>query len=75
MKKIELLSPAGTLKNKFSVGDKLEFIHPEGNHDIIVARMENMYGHEMQEAPGGGYEVKIPISSFQNKLGLLARYI
>ena len=63
------------VKNKFSVGDKLEFIHPDGNHDIIVKRMEDMYGHEMQEASGGGYEVKIPIPSFQNKLGLLARYI
>ena len=63
------------VKNKFSVGDKLEFIHPDGNHDIIVERMEDMYGHEMQEASGGGYEVKIPLPPFQNNLGLLARYI
>lgn len=63
------------VKNKFAVGDKLEFIHPDGNHDIIVHRMEDMYGHEMQEALGGGYEVRIPIPSFDNKLGLLARYI
>ncbi len=62
------------VKNKFSVGDKLEFIHPDGNHDIIVERMEDMHGHEMQEASGGGYEVKIPLPSCTNKLGLLARY-
>ncbi len=62
-------------KNKFSVGDKLEFIHPEGNRDIIVERMEDRYGHEMQEALGGGYEVSIPLPSFKNNLGLLARYI
>lgn len=62
------------VKNKFSVGDKLEFIHPDGNHDIIVERMEDMHGHEMQEAPGGGYEVKIPLPACTNKLGLLARY-
>jgi len=40
-----------------------------------VERMEDMYGKEMQEASGGGYEVKIPIPSFQNNLGLLSRYI
>jgi len=62
-------------KNKFTVGDKLEFIHPEGNRDIIVERMEDMYGHEMQEASGGGYEIKIPLPKFKNNLGLLARYI
>jgi len=62
------------VKNKFSVGDKLEFIHPDGNHDIIVERMEDMQGHEMQEASGGGYEVKIPLPACTNKLGLLARY-
>jgi len=62
------------VKNKFSVGDKLEFIHPDGNHDIIVEHMEDMHGHEMQEASGGGYEVKIPLPACTNKLGLLARY-
>ncbi len=62
------------VKNKFSVGDKLEFIHPDGNHDIIVERMEDLQGHEMQEASGGGYEVRIPMPSFQNNLGLLSRY-
>jgi len=49
------------VKNKFSVGDKLELILPEGNQDIIVERMEDMHGHTMQEASGGGYEVKIPL--------------
>jgi len=62
------------VKNKFSVGDKLEFIHPNGNHDIIVERMEDMHGHEMQEASGGGYEVKIPLPSLPDNLGLLSRY-
>jgi putative protease len=62
------------VKNKFSVGDKLEFIHPNGNHDIIVERMEDLHGHEIQEASGGGYEVKIPMPSFENNLGLLSRY-
>jgi len=62
------------VKNKFSVGDKLELILPEGNQDIIVERMEGMYGQEMQEASGGGYEVKIPLPNMPNTHGLLARY-
>ncbi len=62
------------VKNKFSVGDKLELILPEGNQDITVERMENMYGHAMQEASGGGYEVKIPLPEIHSDKGLLARY-
>ena len=62
------------VKNKFSVGDKLELILPEGNQDIIVERMENMVGHTMQEAAGGGYEVKIPLPEIHSDNGLLARY-
>jgi putative protease len=62
------------VKNKFSVGDKLELIQPEGNRDIIVERMENMYGQTMQEASGGGYEVKIPLPEIHSHNGLLARY-
>ncbi len=62
------------VKNKFTVGDKLELILPEGNQDITVERMEDMHGHSMQEAPGGGYEVKIPLPELNSVNGLLARY-
>ncbi len=62
------------VKNKFSVGDKLELILPGGNQDIIVERMEGMYGQEMHEASGGGYEVKIPLPKAACEKGLLARY-
>ncbi|MCX7088508.1 MAG: tRNA 5-hydroxyuridine modification protein YegQ [Methylococcales bacterium] len=63
------------VKNKFSVGDKLELILPEGNQDIVVERMQDKYGHAMHEASGGGYEVKIPLPAMQHSKGLLARYI
>ncbi len=63
------------VKNKFAVGDKLELILPEGNQNIKVEAMEDMYGHEMQEALGGGYEVKIPLPEMIAENGLLARYI
>ena len=62
------------VKNKFSVGDKLEVILPSGNLDIVVERMEGMYGQEMTEASGGGYEVKIPLPPVACEKGLLARY-
>ncbi len=57
------------LKNKFAVGDKLELILPESNQNIIVENMK-----DMQEAAGGGYEVKIPLPNGCNH-GLLSRYI
>jgi putative protease len=62
-------------KNKFSVGDKIELILPEGNQDIVIERMEGMFGQEMTEASGGGYEVKIPLPEMRDGHGLIARYI
>lgn len=63
------------VKNKFSVGDKIEVILPEGNQDITLEHMEDLYGNAMQEASGGGYEVKIPLPEIQTQNGLLARYL
>jgi putative protease len=63
------------VKNKFAVGDKIEVILPEGNQDIVLEHMEDLYGNAMQEASGGGYEVKIPLPKVQTKNGLLARYL
>ena len=62
-------------KNKFAVGDKIELILPEGNQDFVIERMENMYGQEIQEASGGGYEVKIPLPEMTANYGLISRYI
>ncbi|MDD5276609.1 MAG: tRNA 5-hydroxyuridine modification protein YegQ [Methylovulum sp.] len=62
------------VKNKFSVGDRLELILPEGNRNITLDHMEDKYGNVMQEAPGGGYEVKIPLPEIHSNNGLLARY-
>ncbi len=62
------------VKNKFTVGDKIELILPEGNRDIVIEHMEDLHGHPMQEALGGGYEVKIPLPEISPQHGLLARY-
>jgi putative protease len=63
------------VKNKFAVGDKIEIISPKGNQDIIVEHMEDLYGNSMQEASGGGYEVKIALPEINGKNGLIARYL
>jgi putative protease len=62
------------VKNKFAVGDRVELILPEGNRDIVVERMQDLKGQEMQAAPGAGYEVKIPIPEANAGYGLMARY-
>ncbi len=49
------------MKNKFAVGDSLEVISPQGNQTITLEHMENLKGVHMQEAPGGGYEIRIPL--------------
>jgi putative protease len=63
------------VKNKFLVGDRLELILPDGNRDITVEHMESLKGETMQEAPGGGYHVRINLPVTQCEKGLLARYL
>jgi len=63
------------VKNKFAVGDRLELILPEGNRDIVIERMMDKTGKALAEAPGGGWEVKIPLPSAHCENGLLALYL
>ena len=64
------------VKNKFAVGDRLELILPEGNRDIVLERMADRHGASLAEAPGSGWEVRIPLPIGQNgERGLLARYL
>jgi len=63
------------VKNKMAVGDKLEIITPSGNQDITIESMETLKGEPMQEAPGGGYEVRIPLPVADYERALLARYL
>lgn len=51
------------VKNKFQVGDRLEIIHPTGNQVIELSHILNKQGAEVQEAPGSGHHVKIPMDS------------
>lgn len=49
------------VKNKFLVGDSIELITPAGNHTFTLDAMSDVKGAPMQEAPGGGYVVQIPL--------------
>jgi putative protease len=62
-------------KNKFAVGDRLELILPQGNQDIVISSMFDKYGGPLHEAPGGGWEVKIPLPIQLADKGLLAKYL
>ena len=61
------------VKNKFAVGDSLEVISPHGNQTITLEYMESLKGEEMQEAPGGGYEIRIPLPKADYEQALIAR--
>ena len=61
------------VKNKFAVGDSLEVIAPSGNQLVTLTHMENLKGEEMQEAPGGGYQIRIPLPEADYNNALIAR--
>jgi len=63
------------VKNKFSVGDKLELILPRGNRTFCLETMLDMDGNPVKEALGGGYRVQIPLDRQNYAMGLLARYL
>ena len=63
------------VKNKILVGDRLELVQPSGNKEIILDSMQDMNGNAMEEAPGGGYKVRIPLPESMAELGLIARFI
>jgi len=50
------------VKNKFSLGDSIELVHPGGNITFTVDAINDArYGHPMQVAPGSGHQVRIPV--------------
>lgn len=63
------------VKNKFSVGDKLELVTPSGNEDIVVESMTNKLGQPVEAALGSGYFVKLRLPNTTTEQSLLARYI
>ena len=62
------------VKNKFSVGDKLEIIHPAGNSIVELKEMRSMQGSPIVVAPGSGHKVQIPLQGDMTK-GMVARFL
>ena len=62
------------VKNKFSVGDKLEIIHPSGNHIVVLNEMRNLEGEAVTVAPGSGHHVRIPLQGELSR-GMVARFV
>ncbi len=62
------------VKNKFSVGDKLEIIHPAGNSIIELKEMRGLKGEALTVAPGSGHRVLIPLQG-ELASGMLARFL
>ena len=63
-----------SVKNKFSVGDRLELIQPSGNREVAVERMENGKCEAVQVAPGSGHRVWLPLEP-QSVGAFVARYL
>jgi len=63
------------VKNRFSVGDKLELIMPVGNKTFMLEQLMSKSGESIQVAPGSGHQVRVPYDENASTTGLLARYL
>lgn len=69
------------IKNKLQVGDAVTFLLPDGNREIRLNAMQSLEGMPMQEAPGGGYRVRVHLPEEaaalgdRLKYGLIARHL
>jgi putative protease len=49
------------VKNKFSIGDRIEVIHPSGNREVTIAALRNHDGSAIDCAPGNGHRVALAL--------------
>jgi putative protease len=49
------------VKNRFSVGDRIEVIRPQGNLELIIDAMHDKDGKPATVAPGSGYRMRIAL--------------
>jgi len=64
-----------TAKNRFSVGDQLQLITPQGNHRFTLENMDDLNGNAMDVARGSGYEARIKLPAAADSMALIARYV
>ncbi|MCB1559434.1 MAG: tRNA 5-hydroxyuridine modification protein YegQ [Alphaproteobacteria bacterium] len=64
------------VKNKFSVGDKLEIILPNGQNKIVtLTEMKDKKGNTIDTAMGSGHVVRIPANDVTADLVLISRFV
>ena len=63
------------VKNKIRVGDELELITPDGNQKFKLDAMQSLKGEMLDEAPGGGWKVRIPLPRPVGSMALLTRML
>ena len=64
------------VKNRFSVGDRLELIFPDGaNRELSLQSMFNVRGEAVDVAPGSGHKVRIPLENPGTDRLLVARFV
>ncbi|MES2149441.1 MAG: tRNA 5-hydroxyuridine modification protein YegQ [Pseudomonadota bacterium] len=51
------------VKNRFAVGDRIEVIHPDGNHVLTLEAIFALDGSALEVAPGSGHRVRIALES------------
>ncbi|MCF8159404.1 MAG: tRNA 5-hydroxyuridine modification protein YegQ [Polaromonas sp.] len=62
------------VKNRFAVDDWLEIIHPDGNFDVQISRIESLDGSAVAVAPGSGHTVWLALP--ERAMGaFVARYV
>ncbi|WP_190322340.1 U32 family peptidase C-terminal domain-containing protein, partial [Enterobacter hormaechei] len=52
---------AVAVKNKFTKGDSLELMTPQGNMNFTLEHLENGKGEAIEVAPGDGHTVWLPV--------------
>jgi putative protease len=64
------------VKNKFQVGDRIEFVLPDGgNIETTLEQMRDAEGVEIKLAPGNGHKVMIPYTGSVSGLVLISRFL
>jgi putative protease len=63
------------VKNKFRVGDEMELVSPKGNRRFRLEGMLDRHDRPLDEAPGGGWEVKVRLPDGADEMTLLTRLL
>lgn len=65
------------VKNRFAVGDRLEFVQPDGNREAVVERIEDAAGAAVALVPGSGRRVwlRLPDGADPQQPCYVARFI